>query len=177
MQDSPTPQPRSPAKVSSSESTPSCHYTVHQVRNTPISTQHASPPLTPSHGRDSPTVALVIPRSRENSPDLKKRAAPQGQEAQLSATAVRTGPLSSSQLMEEITFNINTSMSEEVNLNCVFHFWLIEIHRLQLVQNIMVLCGYIRSLPGNCSLPKITRHTADQIRVIWIYRILNEARV
>ncbi|XP_056598480.1 sickle tail protein homolog isoform X2 [Triplophysa dalaica] len=115
VQDSPTPQPRSPAKVSSSESTPSCHYTVHQVRNTPISTHHASPPLTPSHGRDSPTVALVIPRSRENSPDLKKRAAPQGQEAQLSATAVRTGPLSSSQLMEEITFNINTSMSEEVS--------------------------------------------------------------
>ncbi|KAA0719262.1 Sickle tail protein -like protein [Triplophysa tibetana] len=119
VQDSPTPQPRSPAKVSSSESTPSSHYTVHRVRTTPISTHHASPPLTPSHSRDSPTVAMVIPRSRENSPDLKKRAAPQDQEAQLSATAVRTGPLTCSQLMEETTFNINTSMSEEVSERAV----------------------------------------------------------
>ncbi|KAI7809617.1 putative sickle tail protein-like protein [Triplophysa rosa] len=119
MQDSPTPQPRSPAKVSSSESTPSSPYTVHRVRNTPISTHHTSPPLTPSHGRDSPTVAMVIPRSRENSPDLKKRAAPQGQEAQLSATAVRSGSFTSSQLMEEIAFNMNTSMSQEVSERAV----------------------------------------------------------
>ncbi|XP_037643663.1 sickle tail protein homolog [Sebastes umbrosus] len=37
---------------------------------------HPSPPLTPSHGRDSPTVAKVSPRSREDSPVLHKRQGP-----------------------------------------------------------------------------------------------------
>ncbi|XP_029309286.1 sickle tail protein homolog [Cottoperca gobio] len=35
-----------------------------------------SPPLTPTHGRDSPTVAKVSPRSREGSPALHKRPGP-----------------------------------------------------------------------------------------------------
>ncbi|KAI3375392.1 hypothetical protein L3Q82_021878, partial [Scortum barcoo] len=34
---------------------------------------HPSPPLTPTHGRDSPTVAKVSPCSREGSPALQKR--------------------------------------------------------------------------------------------------------
>ncbi|XP_049930722.1 sickle tail protein homolog isoform X1 [Epinephelus moara] len=38
---------------------------------------HPSPPLTPTHGRDSPTVAKVSPRSREGSPALQKRPSPQ----------------------------------------------------------------------------------------------------
>uniref|UniRef100_A0A671K2N7 Si:ch211-207d6.2 n=1 Tax=Sinocyclocheilus anshuiensis TaxID=1608454 RepID=A0A671K2N7_9TELE len=64
--ESPTPQPRSPAKVSCSEPVPSSPVTVHRIQTAPISTHHPSPPLTPTHGRDSPTVAKVSPRSREN---------------------------------------------------------------------------------------------------------------
>ncbi|XP_070775002.1 sickle tail protein homolog [Enoplosus armatus] len=37
---------------------------------------HPSPPLTPTHGRDSPTVAKVSPRSREGSPALQRRPGP-----------------------------------------------------------------------------------------------------
>ncbi|XP_023261453.1 sickle tail protein-like [Seriola lalandi dorsalis] len=37
---------------------------------------HPSPPLTPTHGRDSPTVAKVSPRSREGSPALHRRPPP-----------------------------------------------------------------------------------------------------
>ncbi|XP_044074663.1 sickle tail protein isoform X2 [Siniperca chuatsi] len=37
---------------------------------------HPSPPLTPTHGRESPTVAKVSPRSREGSPALQKRPGP-----------------------------------------------------------------------------------------------------
>ncbi|XP_042354275.1 sickle tail protein-like [Plectropomus leopardus] len=38
---------------------------------------HPSPPLTPTHGRDSPSVAKVSPRSREGSPALQRRPGPQ----------------------------------------------------------------------------------------------------
>ncbi|XP_051267032.1 sickle tail protein homolog isoform X3 [Dicentrarchus labrax] len=37
---------------------------------------HPSPPLTPTHGRDSPSVAKVSPCSREGSPALQKRPGP-----------------------------------------------------------------------------------------------------
>ncbi|KAM9845031.1 sickle tail protein homolog [Aulostomus maculatus] len=37
---------------------------------------HPSPPLTPTHGRDSPTVAKVSPCSREGSPALQKKPSP-----------------------------------------------------------------------------------------------------
>ncbi|XP_075934704.1 sickle tail protein-like [Anarhichas minor] len=37
---------------------------------------HPSPPLTATHGRDSPTVAKVSPRSREGSPALPRRRGP-----------------------------------------------------------------------------------------------------
>ncbi|XP_078121108.1 uncharacterized protein LOC144527100 isoform X2 [Sander vitreus] len=40
------------------------------------SQHHPSPPLTPTHGRDSPTVAKVSPRSREGSPALQRRPGP-----------------------------------------------------------------------------------------------------
>uniref|UniRef100_A0A8C2H4S2 Si:ch211-207d6.2 n=1 Tax=Cyprinus carpio TaxID=7962 RepID=A0A8C2H4S2_CYPCA len=109
--ESPTPQPRSPAKVSCSEPVPSSPVTVHRIQTTPISTHHPSPPLTPTHGRDSPTVAKVSPRSRENSPALQKRAAPRGQEA-VPATAVISTAGSSSP--EEISVNTSRPMPEEV---------------------------------------------------------------
>ncbi|XP_031418717.2 sickle tail protein isoform X3 [Clupea harengus] len=80
---SPTPQPRSPAAAMRSELTPSSPMVVHRVRSSPVTTpvcqhsaslsHHASPPLTPTHARDSPTVAKVSPRSRENSPAQQKR--------------------------------------------------------------------------------------------------------
>ncbi|XP_040911102.1 sickle tail protein-like [Toxotes jaculatrix] len=37
---------------------------------------HPSPPLKPTHGQDSPTVAKVSPRSREGSPALQRRLGP-----------------------------------------------------------------------------------------------------
>uniref|UniRef100_A0A8C1X966 Si:ch211-207d6.2 n=1 Tax=Cyprinus carpio TaxID=7962 RepID=A0A8C1X966_CYPCA len=86
--------------------------TVHRIQTTPISTHHPSPPLTPTHGRDSPTVAKVSPRSRENSPALQKRAAPRGQEA-VPATAVISTTGSSSP--EEISVNTSRPMPEEVS--------------------------------------------------------------
>ncbi|XP_076149544.1 sickle tail protein homolog isoform X7 [Alosa pseudoharengus] len=83
---SPTLGPRSPAGTAiRSELTPSSPVVVHRVRSAPVSApvcqhsaslghgHHASPPLTPTHARDSPTVAKVSPRSRESSPALQKR--------------------------------------------------------------------------------------------------------
>ncbi|XP_037386964.1 sickle tail protein homolog isoform X1 [Pygocentrus nattereri] len=88
--DSPTPQPRSPAQAARSELTPSSPMLVQRARSTPVSLQpcqlsgalshHASPPLTPTHGRDTPTVAKVSPRSREDSPALQKKSIPHIQE-------------------------------------------------------------------------------------------------
>lgn len=121
--ESPTPQPRSPAKVNCSEPVPSSPVTVHRIQTAPISTHHPSPPLTPTHGRDSPTVAKISPRSRENSPALQKRAAPQGQEAVLVTSATSTTGSSSPPLQaEEIAVNTSRPMPEEVRLNCAFHF-------------------------------------------------------
>ncbi|XP_049334448.1 sickle tail protein homolog isoform X7 [Astyanax mexicanus] len=92
-QDSPTPQPRSPARAARSELTPSSPVLVQRARSAPVSLQpcqlstalshHASPPLTPTHGRDSPTIAKVSPRSREDSPALQKRGLPQAQEEEV----------------------------------------------------------------------------------------------
>ncbi|XP_065132499.1 sickle tail protein homolog isoform X2 [Paramisgurnus dabryanus] len=97
----PAPQSRSPTKVSTSEPTPLSPYTVHRVW---------SPPLTPIHTRDSSAVALVNPRSRENSPVPQKRVAPQGQEA-LPNTTTSTGSFTQT----EINFSTNKSTSEEVS--------------------------------------------------------------
>ncbi|XP_051729664.1 sickle tail protein homolog isoform X9 [Ctenopharyngodon idella] len=113
--ESPTPQPRSPAKVNCSEPVPSSPVTVHRIQTAPISTHHPSPPLTPTHGRDSPTVAKVSPRSRENSPALQKRAAPQGQEAVLVTTGSSSPPLQA----EEIAVNKSRPMPEEVSKRAV----------------------------------------------------------
>ncbi|KAL2097412.1 hypothetical protein ACEWY4_006619 [Coilia grayii] len=80
---SPTPQPRSPAAAIRSELTPSSPVVVHRVRSSPVAipvcqhsaglSHHSSPPLTPTHARDTPTVAKVSPRSRESSPALQKK--------------------------------------------------------------------------------------------------------
>ncbi|XP_051556738.1 LOW QUALITY PROTEIN: sickle tail protein homolog [Myxocyprinus asiaticus] len=116
VHDSPNPQPRSPAKISCSEPTPSSPVTLHHVRTAPVTSHHHSPRLTPTHGRDSPTVAKVSPRSRETSPALHKRAAPQDQEAPLATTAIRTTGSSTSPLQgEEITVNTSRPMPEEVS--------------------------------------------------------------
>ncbi|XP_058606437.1 sickle tail protein homolog isoform X3 [Onychostoma macrolepis] len=114
--ESPTPQPRSPAKVSCSEPVPSSPVTVHRVQTAPISTHHPSPPLTPTHSRDSPTVAKVSPRSRENSPALQKRAAPQGQEAVPATAAIST---TGSSAPEEISVNTSRPMPDEVSKRAV----------------------------------------------------------
>ncbi|XP_073704397.1 sickle tail protein homolog isoform X3 [Garra rufa] len=111
VRESPTPQPRSPAKVSYSEPVPSSPVSVHRIQTAPSSTHHPSPPLTPTHGRDSPTVAKVSPRSRENSPALQKRAAPQGQESVPATPAINT---TGSFSPEEISVNTSRPMPEEV---------------------------------------------------------------
>ncbi|KAK7163120.1 hypothetical protein R3I93_007229 [Phoxinus phoxinus] len=113
VHESPTPQPRSPAKISCSEPVPSSPVAVHRIQTAPVSAHHSSPPLTPIHGRDSPTVAKVSPRSRENSPAQRKRAAPQGQEAVLVIST--TGSSSSPLQAEEITVNTSRPMPEEVS--------------------------------------------------------------
>ncbi|XP_072524915.1 sickle tail protein homolog isoform X1 [Salminus brasiliensis] len=97
-QNSPTPQPRSPARAVRSELTPSSPVLVQRARSAPVSLQpcqlstalshHASPPLTPTHGRDSPTVAKVSPRSREDSPALQKRGVPPVQEEVIHSSSV-----------------------------------------------------------------------------------------
>ncbi|XP_051989627.1 sickle tail protein homolog isoform X2 [Xyrauchen texanus] len=115
VRDSPTPQPRSPAKISCSEPTPSSPVTLHHVRMAPVTSHHHSPLLTPTHGRHSPTVAKVSPRSRETSPALHKRAAPQDQEAPLATTAIRTTVSTSPLQGEEITVNTSLPMPEEVS--------------------------------------------------------------
>ncbi|XP_029930713.1 sickle tail protein isoform X2 [Myripristis murdjan] len=90
---SPKPQPRSSVKPplpnpSSSDAQaevrlagPASPIMAHRVKSSSAtviqsSHHHPSPPLTPTHGRDSPTVAKVSPCSRENSPALQKRTAP-----------------------------------------------------------------------------------------------------
>ncbi|XP_016422549.1 sickle tail protein homolog isoform X3 [Sinocyclocheilus rhinocerous] len=114
--ESPTPQPRSPAKVSCSEPVLSSPVTVHRIQTAPVSAHHPGPPLTPTHGRDSPTVAKVSPRSRENSPALQKRAAPQGQEAVPATAAIST---TGSFSPEEIFVNTSRPMPEEVSKQAV----------------------------------------------------------
>lgn len=99
-QDSPTPQPRSPAKIAHSELTPSSPVLVQRARSAPVNLQpcqlsaalshHASPPLTPTHGRDTPTVAKVSPQSREDSPALQKKGIPQIQEGVSNSSTVST---------------------------------------------------------------------------------------
>ncbi|XP_051553349.1 sickle tail protein homolog isoform X2 [Myxocyprinus asiaticus] len=115
VRDSPTPQPISPAKISCSDPTPSSPGTVHHVRMAPVSTHHPNPPLTPTHNRDSPTVAKVSPSSRENSPALHKRAALKGQEAPVATTAISTTGSSTPLLQAEITVNTSRPMPEEVS--------------------------------------------------------------
>ncbi|KAI4887535.1 hypothetical protein NFI96_017099, partial [Prochilodus magdalenae] len=97
-QDCPTPPPRSPAQAARSELTPSSPMLVQRARSAPVSLQpcqlsgalshHASPPLTPTHGRDTPTVAKVSPRSREDSPALQKKGILQVQEGAANSGSV-----------------------------------------------------------------------------------------
>ncbi|XP_059419598.1 sickle tail protein homolog [Carassius carassius] len=110
--ESPTLQPRSPAKESYSEPVLSSPVTVHRIQTAAVSAHHPSPPLTPTHGRDSPTVAKVSPRSRENSPALQKRASPQGQEAVPATPAIKTTGSSSA---EEMSVNTSRPVPEEVS--------------------------------------------------------------
>uniref|UniRef100_UPI0037E9348A sickle tail protein-like n=1 Tax=Semicossyphus pulcher TaxID=241346 RepID=UPI0037E9348A len=86
-QSSPKPQPRSsvrpplqappPSEVSIDGS--ASPVLVRRIKSTgvqPSHQHHPSPPLTPTHGRDSPTVAKVSPCSREGSPALQRRPGP-----------------------------------------------------------------------------------------------------
>ncbi|XP_054624283.1 sickle tail protein-like [Dunckerocampus dactyliophorus] len=88
---SPKPQPRSsfrgPLPIPPSNLTqPELNFvgsgspvTARRVKTTAATVIHAhqhSPPLTPTHGRDLPTVAKVSPRSREGSPALQKPPGP-----------------------------------------------------------------------------------------------------
>ncbi|KAM9459312.1 sickle tail protein homolog isoform 10-T10 [Salvelinus alpinus] len=80
----PQPQVKNPA--GRPDTAPTSPDIVHRVKSSPVNMQpcqhsaalphHPSPPLTSTHGRDSPTVAKVSPRSRENSPALQKRIVP-----------------------------------------------------------------------------------------------------
>ncbi|KAK1790175.1 hypothetical protein P4O66_014097, partial [Electrophorus voltai] len=96
---SPGPQPLSPAR---SELTPSSPVVVHQACSSPVNLQpcqhsvslshQPSPPLTPVSGRDSPTVAKVSPRSREDSTALQKKEASAGQERPMDCSSVTSCP-------------------------------------------------------------------------------------
>nr|XP_046177074.1 sickle tail protein isoform X5 [Oncorhynchus gorbuscha] len=80
----PQPQVKNPA--GRPDTVPTSPDIVHRVKSSPVNMHscqhsaalphHPSPPLTSTHGRDSPTVAKVSPRSRENSPALQKRIVP-----------------------------------------------------------------------------------------------------
>ncbi|XP_052332895.1 sickle tail protein isoform X7 [Oncorhynchus keta] len=80
----PQPQVKNPA--GRPNTVPTSPDIVHRVKSSPVNMHscqhsaalphHPSPPLTSTHGRDSPTVAKVSPRSRENSPALQKRIVP-----------------------------------------------------------------------------------------------------
>ncbi|CAB1317488.1 unnamed protein product [Coregonus sp. 'balchen'] len=97
--ESPKPQPRSSVRpplpqlqgqnpAGRQDMAPTSPVVIHHVKSSPVNMQpcqhsaalphhhHPSPPLTPTHGRDSPTVAKVSPCSRENSPALQKRVIP-----------------------------------------------------------------------------------------------------
>ncbi|KAM6989132.1 LOW QUALITY PROTEIN: uncharacterized protein LKV04_008850 [Tautogolabrus adspersus] len=88
LKTSPKPQPRSSVKPPL-QAPPSSEVSldgsaspimVRRMKNTAASgvqpPNHPSPPLTQTHGRDSPTVAKVSPRSREGSPGLQRRPGP-----------------------------------------------------------------------------------------------------
>ncbi|KAM9350014.1 sickle tail protein [Symphorus nematophorus] len=87
-QSSPKPQPRSSVRppvptssLSGSQAEASLvaaasPVMARRMKSTPQPHHHPSPPLTPTHGRDSPSVAKVSPRSREGSPALQKRLGP-----------------------------------------------------------------------------------------------------
>ncbi|CAN9502858.1 unnamed protein product [Ophioblennius macclurei] len=81
-QSSPKPQPRSSVRVplSGSQAEVGSASPVMSRRKkssvVPPSQHYPSPPLTPTHGRDSPSVAKVSPRSRESSPALQRRGEP-----------------------------------------------------------------------------------------------------
>ncbi|KAM4623790.1 sickle tail protein isoform 2-T2 [Polymixia lowei] len=84
-QSSPKPQPRSLVRAAL-PNPPASPVLAHHVKSSPAtvlqsSHHHPSPPLTPTHGRDLPTVAKVSPRSRESSPALQKRTVPVQAEA------------------------------------------------------------------------------------------------
>ncbi|XP_061784249.1 sickle tail protein homolog isoform X2 [Nerophis lumbriciformis] len=79
---SPKPQPRNrappglPSTLAQPElvfAGPGSPVSTRRVKTTVIQAHQHSPPLTPTHGRDLPTVAKVSPRSREGSPALQKR--------------------------------------------------------------------------------------------------------
>ncbi|KAK5859365.1 hypothetical protein PBY51_020926 [Eleginops maclovinus] len=82
-QTSPKPQPRSSVKPAPltpslpggpSEASPVMARRMNTAASVNQSPHHQpSPPLTPTHGRDSPSVAKVSPCSREGSPALQKR--------------------------------------------------------------------------------------------------------
>ncbi|CAB1326256.1 unnamed protein product, partial [Coregonus sp. 'balchen'] len=106
----PQPQVKNPAGRPDTAST--SPDVVHRVKSSPINMQpcqhlaalphhHPSPPLTPTHGRDSPTVAKVSPRSRENSPALQKRMVPwcgDGPAPMASSTETTTQPPGSEEI-------------------------------------------------------------------------------
>ncbi|XP_042285931.1 sickle tail protein homolog isoform X4 [Thunnus maccoyii] len=65
---------------------------------------HPSPPLTPTHGRDSPTVAKVSPRSREGSPALQKRPSPlQSDGVCISTESSQSAPASTQESLTDKT--------------------------------------------------------------------------
>ncbi|TRY99662.1 hypothetical protein DNTS_027987 [Danionella cerebrum] len=94
VHNSPTPQPRSPVKIICAKPGSSSPKIAHMVGNT--STHQVSAPLTPTHNQDTPTVAKVSPRSREHSPALQNRVAPQGEEAGCSNATMQADEISSS---------------------------------------------------------------------------------
>ncbi|XP_071386959.1 sickle tail protein-like, partial [Centroberyx affinis] len=102
-QNSPKPQPRSsvrpplPSPSSTGTQAEVSPATAHRVKSCAAaaiqsSPHHPSPPLTPTRGRDSPTIAKVSPRSRESSPALQKRTVPLQADTLCSTTAAADQP-------------------------------------------------------------------------------------
>ncbi|KAJ8012043.1 hypothetical protein DPEC_G00064590 [Dallia pectoralis] len=92
IMESPKPQPRSSLRSSQPQGqglAPNAPIVAHCAKQP--RQHHPSPPLTPTYGRDSPTVAKVSPRSRENSPAQRKRGLPRCEDA-LCSSVTATPP-------------------------------------------------------------------------------------
>ncbi|TMS09753.1 Sickle tail protein, partial [Larimichthys crocea] len=79
---------------------------------------HPNPPLTPTHGRDSPSAAKVSPCNREGSPGLQKTVAPLQSDQLGSSAGGSSQPAQTPALESHTDQNPNTHTHTEVCVVC-----------------------------------------------------------